>query len=73
MRNQLNFLHASLSNHLLYSELVLSFSVGACQEGASKRDRDDFLSEAAIVAQFNNPNVISIEGVVLRGMQGHFI
>ena len=43
------------------------------QEGASKKDRDDFLSEAAIVAQFNDPNVISIEGVVLRGMQGHVI
>lgn len=31
-------------------------------------DRDDFLSEAAILGQFSDPNVITIEGVVLKGL-----
>ena len=72
LQAHLNFLHTSLANQLLYSKLVPNFNV-CFQEGASKKDRDDFLSEAALVAQFNDPNVISIEGVVLRGMQGHFM
>lgn len=37
------------------------------QPGASKHDRDDFLSEAAIIGQFSDPNVITLEGVVLKG------
>ena len=32
------------------------------------KDRDDFLSEAAILAQFNDSHVISVEGVILKGM-----
>ena len=37
------------------------------QSGANRSDRDDFLSEAAILGQFSHPNVVSIEGVVLKG------
>lgn len=37
------------------------------QSGANRSDRDDFLSEAAILGQFSDPNVITIEGVVLKG------
>ena len=37
------------------------------KETASKSDRDDFLSEAAILGQFKDPNVISLEGVILKG------
>ena len=37
------------------------------QSGANRSDRDDFLSEAAILGQFSDPNVVSIEGVVLKG------
>jgi len=38
------------------------------QPNASKHDRDDFLSEAAIIGQFTDPNVITLEGVVLKGL-----
>lgn len=33
---------------------------------ASKRDRDDFVSEAAILGQFSHQNVIKLEGVILN-------
>lgn len=39
------------------------------QPNASKKDCDGFLSEAAILGQFNDANVISIEGVIVKGIQ----
>lgn len=41
-------------------------AIKTLKPNASKRDRDDFLSEAAIIGQFTDPNVISLEGVVLK-------
>ena len=37
------------------------------QIGGSQKDREDFISEAAILGQFDNPNVIRLEGVILKG------
>ena len=53
---------------VLLSELLLSHYCFLFQSNASKKDRDDFLSEAAILAQFNNSHVISVEGVILKGV-----
>ena len=53
---------------LLLSELLHSHHCFIFQSNASKKDRDDFLSEAAILAQFNDSHVISVEGVILKGM-----
>ncbi|XP_066926548.1 ephrin type-B receptor 1-B-like [Clytia hemisphaerica] len=41
-------------------------AIKTLKQSATKHDRDDFLSEAAIVGQFTDPNVISLEGVVLK-------
>ena len=38
------------------------------QVNSTKQDRDDFLSEAAILGQFTDPNVIFLQGVILKGM-----
>lgn len=34
--------------------------------GYTEKQRRDFLSEASIMAQFDHPNVIRLEGVVTR-------
>ena len=34
------------------------------QPGSSRKLRDDFLTEASIMGQFDNPNVIKLYGVV---------
>ena len=47
------------------------FTIGIAflfQPSATKHDRDNFLSEAAIIGQFTDPNVIALEGVVLNGL-----
>ena len=43
------------------------------QADASKADRDDFLSEAVILGQFNDVNVIKLEGVVYQGIMDMII
>ena len=53
---------------VLLSELLHSHYCFIFQSNASKKDRDDFLSEAAILAQFNDSHVISVEGVILKGV-----
>ena len=37
------------------------------QATATQTDRSDFLSEAAILGQFSDPNVIFLQGVILKG------
>ncbi|XP_057304891.1 ephrin type-B receptor 1-B-like [Hydractinia symbiolongicarpus] len=44
----------------------LSVAIKTLKAGASKRDRDDFLGEAAILGQFSDANVVSLEGVILK-------
>ena len=53
---------------VLWSELLHNNYCFIFQSNASNKDRDDFLSEAAILAQFNDSHVISVEGVILKGM-----
>lgn len=45
---------------------LTNVAVKRLKPGAGKKDRDDFLSEAAILGQFSDPNVIAIEGVVMK-------
>lgn len=39
--------------------------------GYTEKQRRDFLSEASIMAQFDHPNVIHLEGVVTRSKLSH--
>ena len=42
-------------------------AIKALKAGYTERQRQDFLSEAAIMGQFDHPNIIHLEGVVTRG------
>ena len=42
-------------------------AVKTLKEGAGEEDRVKFLQEAAIMGQFNDPNVITTHGVVTEG------
>ena len=42
-------------------------AVKTLKEGAAKEDRVKFLQEAAIMAQFKHPNVVTMHGVVTEG------
>jgi len=41
-------------------------AVKVLKKGAGVRGRCDLMNDASIMAQLNNPNVLSLEGVVLR-------
>lgn len=41
-------------------------AVKALKAGYTEKQRRDFLSEASIMAQFDHPNVIHLEGVVTK-------
>eukprot|EP00794_Sanderia_malayensis_P015419 gene15419-16992_t len=41
-------------------------AIKTLKSNANKKARDDFLSEAAYMGQFENPNVIGLEGVVVK-------
>lgn len=43
-------------------------AIKALKAGYTDKQRRDFLSEASIMAQFDHPNVIHLEGVVTRSM-----
>ncbi|XP_057304892.1 ephrin type-B receptor 1-B-like [Hydractinia symbiolongicarpus] len=51
---------------LLRNGKSLSVAIKTLKAGASKRDRDDFLGEAAILGQFSDANVVNLEGVILK-------
>ena len=44
----------------------IQIAVKLFKEDASERERIQFLQEAAIMAQFKHPNVVSIYGVVYK-------
>lgn len=44
----------------------ISVAIKALKAGYTEKQRRDFLSEASIMAQFDHPNVIHLEGVVTR-------
>eukprot|EP00111_Clytia_hemisphaerica_P008286 TCONS_00024179-protein len=41
-------------------------AVKMLKPSSTKKDREDFLSEAAILGQFNDPNVVVLRGVILK-------
>ena len=41
-------------------------AIKTLKAGYSNQEKDDFLSEASIMGQFDHPNVIHLEGVVTR-------
>jgi len=45
---------------------MLSVAIKTLKAGASDKNRLDFLTEASIMGQFDDPNVIYLEGVVTR-------
>ena len=58
--------HISQSVKIISQSFIYA-SVYFLQGNASKKASDDFLSEAAYMGQFDDPNVIALEGVVVRG------
>ena len=42
-------------------------AVKTLEDGASEEDRIKFLQEAAIMGQFNHPNIIRLLGITLEG------
>lgn len=44
----------------------VSVALKTLKVGYTEKQRRDFLSEASIMAQFDHPNVIRLEGVVTR-------
>lgn len=47
-------------------EPPLTVAIKTLKAGASDKNRLDFLTEASIMGQFDDPNVIYLEGVVTR-------
>lgn len=47
-------------------KLDLSVAIKTLKPGASEKSCRDFLTEASIMGQFDDPNVIYLEGVVTR-------
>jgi len=45
---------------------TLTVAIKTLKAGASDKNRLDFLTEASIMGQFDDPNVIYLEGVVTR-------
>ncbi|XP_065656520.1 ephrin type-A receptor 5 isoform X5 [Hydra vulgaris] len=52
--------------HLCKSNETKLVAVKILKPDSEKRARDDFLSEAAILGQFIDPNVIKLEGIILK-------
>ena len=46
-------------------------AVKSMESGASEEERVKFLQEAAIMGQFNHPNIIQLLGVVYEGKVIH--
>ena len=44
----------------------ISVAIKTLKQDATDKDRQDFLIEASIMKQFDNPNVINLEGVVTK-------
>lgn len=50
----------------LNGKAELSVAIKTLKAGASDKNRLDFLTEASIMGQFDDPNVIYLEGVVTK-------
>ena len=51
---------------VLPNNSVIEIAVKRLKEGASAKDQLNFLREASTMAQFNDPNIISLKGVVTK-------
>ena len=58
------WLHRGVGSEQLVEEEV---AVKTLEGGASEEDRVKFLQEAAIMGQFDHPNIIKILGIVMEG------
>lgn len=48
--------------------LEMTVAIKTLKPGATEKNRLDFLTEASIMGQFDDPNVIFLEGVVTKSM-----
>jgi len=48
----------------------INVAVKRLKRGYSKRDESNFLREAATMAQFHDPNIVELKGVVTKGKVG---
>lgn len=46
--------------------MEMSVAIKTLKQGATDKDRMEFLTEASIMGQFDDPNVIYLEGVVTK-------
>ena len=49
-----------------HDECQMTVAIKTLKPGASDKNRLDFLTEASIMGQFENPNVIYLKGVVTK-------
>ena len=52
--------------YMRYDECQMPVAIKTLKPGASDKNRLDFLTEASIMGQFENPNVIYLKGVVTK-------
>ena len=51
----------------------MSVAIKTLKPGATEKNKLDFLTEASIMGQFDDPNVIHLEGVVTRSQPAMII
>lgn len=51
----------------------MTVAIKTLKPGATEKNRLDFLTEASIMGQFDDPNVIFLEGVVTKSEEIDFI
>ena len=51
----------------------MTVAIKTLKPGATEKNRLDFLTEASIMGQFDDPNVIFLEGVVTKSKEGVYI
>ena len=49
--------------------LEMTVAIKTLKPGATEKNRLDFLTEASIMGQFDDPNVIFLEGVVTKSKE----
>ena len=58
-------MHRGVWSHSeLGSDQVMEVAIKTMEEGANEEDRVKFLQEAAIMGQFNHPNIIRLLGII---------
>lgn len=63
----------SPDNNGQLTQSIMSVAIKTLKPGATEKNKLDFLTEASIMGQFDDPNVIHLEGVVTRSQPAMII